>query len=517
MSQIQIIIRLGKPLLRSEHTMELPQMLKRQKGFIFLFILSCFAIESMAQSTGKRILLYPMSGNGVTAGEAADIANDIKTTLINEGYTFAVDPRVVMKLAADKQKIGEEVKELGRAYSTDYIMPCILTKLNQTYKINCEIYHKVKIENGKEEWESWAGTGTVHYGNSLTDLSKKITNTQDKESSIVERIKVEEKAAENTFCINVDATYFMEGLGDCANSVQRSKDDFFKCAEKENRTFCGIANVNRSQTCKDSCRENARSLLAYLFLQAIYKSLQEKVDQCHTKGAYYNYDFEKKSCEYLNPNEAAEKEATAKKECEAKGSDYEWISPNCKLTEEAVTRLKKECEDEGRIWHGTYCSKSQKKLEWTDFIPGGGGFFVKKRPGYGIFFLVATVYSYDQYNHAREVYKETKQYYDYTKVLFTQNPLLDYYNYTVVQKAYQDSAQITNNQLGILFAVYFLNVIMSWQADKHENMFMSKKEEESRLVWNLSIYNRPATPYSSNSNNKSAQDTFYNFVLQWRF
>ncbi len=102
-------------------------------------------------------------------------------------------------------------------------------------------------------------------------------------------------------------------------------------------------------------------------------------------------------------------------------------------------------------------------------------------------------------------------------MLFTQNPLLDYYNYTVVQKAYQDSAQITNNQLGILFAVYFLNVVMSWQADKHENMFTSKKEGESRLVWNLSIYNRPATPYSSNSNNKSVQDTFYNFVLQWRF
>lgn len=495
--------------------MELPQMLKRQKGFLFLIVLSCFVIESKAQSTGKRILLYPMSGNGVTAGEAADIANDIKTTLINEGYTFAVDPRVVVKLAADKQKIGEEVKELGRAYSTDYIMPCILTKLNQTYKINCEIYHKIKVENGQEEWESWAGTGTVKYGNSLEDLSKRIANKAEKDS-ISGRLKVEE-ATSNTSCRNVSGDFFIRRLNSCSQSSrsQTSNELYSNCFDTPTDTFCSAA--NKSGSCIESCRQNAIALLVYIALLKQLEKSQQDIEQCNAKGSYFFYNFEKGNCEYRNPNEAAEKEATAKKECESKGSDYEWVSPNCKLTEEAVPRLKKQCEDEGGTWHGTYCSKPQKSLEWTDFIPGGGGFFFKKRPGYGIPFLFATVYSFDQYNHTREVYKETKQYYDYTKVLFTQNPLLDYYNYTVVQKAYQDSAQITNNQLGILFAVYFLNVVMSWQADKHENMFTSKKEEESRLVWNLSIYNRPATPYSSNSNNKSAQDTFYNFVLQWRF
>ena len=481
-------------------------MLKRQKGFLFLIVLSCFVIESMAQSTGKRILLYPMSGNGVTAGEAADIANDIKTTLINEGYTFAVDPRVVVKLAADKQKIGEEVKELGRAYSTDYIMPCILTKLSQTYKINCEIYHKIKVENGQEEWESWAGTGTVNYGNSLEDLSKKISNKGDK-TGINERIKVEEKTS-TTSCQNVNSGFFMRRLTSCVQEKNAAS-----CFERDIDNQCSAK--NNGDQCIQSCNSNAVLLLAYILIQLKIESLEKDIMSCSSKGKNYNYDIDKARC--INLNEAAEKEANDKTKCESKGSDYEWVPPNCKLTEEAVTRLKKECEDEGRIWHGTYCSKPQKSLEWTDFIPGGGGFFFKKRPVYGSVFLLATVYSFDQYNHAREVYKESKQYYGYTKVLFTQNPLLDYYNYTVVQKAYQDSAQITNNQLGILFAVYFLNVVMSWQADKHENMFTSKKEGESRLVWNLSIYNRPATPYSSNSNNKSVQDTFYNFVLQWRF
>ena len=100
--------------------MKLSQLFKKL-GIILLFFVSILVFELSAQSIEKRILLYPMAGNGVKAEEASSIANDIRTNLINQGYKFAADPRVVLKLAGDKQKIYEEVKELGNIYRTDYI------------------------------------------------------------------------------------------------------------------------------------------------------------------------------------------------------------------------------------------------------------------------------------------------------------------------------------------------------------------------------------------------------------
>jgi len=482
---------------------------------IILFFFVCSLYPLAAQSSGKRILLYPMAGKGVTADEAKSISNDIRTNLINEGYTFAADPGVVLKMVSDKQKIGEDVKELGKIYSTNFIMPCTLDKINQTFKINCEIYHKIKVENGNEEWESWAGTGIVKYGKSLEDLSKQITNTKDKESSIVERIKVEENASKNTSCRNVDATYFMEGLGDCSDSVKRSKDDFLKCAEKENRTFCGIG--NKSQTCIASCRENARSLLVYLFLQAIYKTLQEKVDQCHAKGNYYNYDFEKKSCEYANPSEVAEKEAKAKKDCESKAPDYYWLSASCKLTDAAAIRLKKECEEEGRKWQGEYCSNPPLPDHegWASLIIPGMGLVLKNRPLWGTLFFGATVGAYSDYSSKLQAYKDSRE--EYRAFVPVPLPLNfgttgNYLYFEMRYQAFKNSAEEATSAANMLGAIYITQVIMSYAIEADYKFFSFLDfENKNRLAYNFNIKR------DSSFGVPNSSGTYYTFSLTWGF
>ena len=66
--------------------------------------------------------------------------------------------------------------------------------------------------------------------------------------------------------------------------------------------------------------------------------------------------------------------AEQKQECDDKGTDYQWVSGNCKLTKEAIRRLKLECEKEDLIWHGTYCA--DRPVEYypslSFIIPGGG-------------------------------------------------------------------------------------------------------------------------------------------------
>ena len=479
-------------------------MLKSKIIFFYLFVCSLYPIA--AQSNGKRILIYPMTGNGVSAGEATDIANDIKTTLINDGYTFAVEPRVVLKLAADKQKIGEEVNDLGKIYKTDYIMPCTLTKLNQTYKINCEIYHKITDEKGLESWESWAGTGTVNYGNSLEDLSKKITNKGDK-TSINERLRVEEKTSTSS-CQNVNSAFFMRRLTSCAQEKNPAS-----CFEPIIDNQCTAIN-NKSNQCIESCNSNAALLLAYILIQLKIDRLEKDITSCSSKGQYFNYDIDKEQC--INTNEAAEKEAYAKKQCEAKGSDYYWSSSKCKLTDAATIRLKKECETDGGTWNVDTCKyphvEYYPSLSWI--IPGAG-LISKRRTYWGIFFFATTVGAASDYYNKLQVYNDKKEEYrSFIPVPFPLNfgLLGNYLYYDMRYSALNHAAKDVSNASDLLIIFYITQLMISYNQDADVHFFSSLERDNKKLLtYNFNI--KRDSPYGV----PNSFGTLYTFSLNWRF
>ncbi|MBK8397694.1 MAG: hypothetical protein IPL26_20975 [Leptospiraceae bacterium] len=495
--------------------MKLSQLFKKL-GIILLFFVSILVFELSAQSIEKRILLYPMAGNGVKAEEASSIANDIRTNLINQGYKFAADPRVVLKLAGDKQKIYEEVKELGNIYRTDYIMPCTLDKLNQTYKINCEIYHKIKVENGKEEWESWAGTGTVKYGNSLEDLSKKITNKTEKDS-ISERLKVEDNTAKSS-CKNVSGDFFIRRLKSCSQSskTQTSDELYSNCFGIPTETVCEAKNT--SDNCRESCRQNVTTLLVYFALLKQIEQSQKEIEQCYARGNYYSYNLEKKSCEYANPNEVAEKEAKAKKDCESKAPDYYWSSSTCKLTDAAAIRLKKECEKDELEWAGDHC-KNPPKPEHdgsASWIIPGLGLALKNRPILGILAFGATAAAYSDYAKNYKAYINAKE--NYESFIPVPIPIFDmglvgnYLYFDMKYKAYEKSADTASDSANLLFYIYAFQVILSYRLDadyKFLSFFESERKEALTYRINIKRDSSFGVPNSFG--------TLYTFSFTWGF
>lgn len=478
-------------------------MLKSKIIFFYLFVCSLYPLA--AQSNGKRILIYPMTGNGVSAGEATDIANDIKTTLINDGYTFAVEPRVVLKLAADKQKIGEEVKDLGKIYKTDYIMPCTLTKLNQTYKINCEIYHKITDEKGLESWESWAGTGTVNYGNSLEDLSKKITNKGDK-TSISERLRVEEKTS-TTSCQNVNSGFFMRRLTSCVQEKNAAS-----CFERDIDNQCSAK--NNSDQCIQSCNSNAVLLLAYILIQLKIERLEKDIMACSSKGQYYNYDMDKEQC--INTNEAAEKEANAKKECQAKGSDYFWSAASCKLTIEAIAKKKAECERDEGTWNVDTCKYPiRESYPALSFIVPGAGLISKRRAYLGILlFAVTTGAAADYYNKLQSYHKAKEGYQSIVPIPYPINMgwLGNYLYYDYRYREYDKAANTVTDAANVFLFIYLFQVYYSYTAETHSNFLSSLKQADTNVLgYNLQAKREISVGIPNSSG------TVYTFTLTWRF
>ena len=496
--------------------MKLPHRWKRLKRVLLLFFVFCFGFELVAQSKGKRILLIPKAGKGASIEDAKSISKDIKIGLVNKGYIFRAEPEVLANLAAEKQKLGVDadqlIQDIGKNYESDLIMPCTLDKLSaQSYKISCLMYHKIKDEKNADYWESWQGSGYIEYGSTVDDLSKKITQYESKEKNLFKRIE-DEKNISSSSCRNVNGGFFTRRLEFCSTNSFQNK--FVECFDNITDQFC--SSTNRTTSCIDSCRANATTLLVYIFISILYEQLQAEVIKCQEKGNWYSYNVEKKSCEYANPNEAAEKEANAKKECQAKGSDYFWSAASCKLTIEAIAKKKAECERNEGTWNVDTCKYPiRESYPALSFIVPGAGLISKRRAYLGILlFAVTTGAAADYYNKLQSYHKAKEGYQSIVPIPYPINMgwLGNYLYYDYRYREYDKAANTVTDAANVFLFIYLFQVYYSYTAETHSNFLSSLKQADTNVLG----YNLQAKRESSVGIPNSF-GTVYTFTLTWRF